>query len=161
MVSGSHLYAKNGVAAGTLGDGRSETVIAAGMDKEFLDRYNAVVARDDRLNIEVRSLQQAVATHERVNKMKPDKGRKDNAYRDMVKKRDQLLSTLTILSRERARMKRTVDQFSAVSIVAREIAKPGVVIVIDTRSMKVELPMPRIKFRRDLERISAVYALGR
>ena len=161
LVAGTHLYAQGGVVASQLGDGRGETVISAGVSKEFIDRYNSITARGDRLGIDIRSLQQSISTHERVNKMKPDKGKNDPAYREMVKKRDQSLSVATILDSERLRMKRTLDQSSNVSIIARDVANAGVVIVIDNRSLKLSAPRPRTKFRRDQEEIEAVSAQSR
>lgn len=161
LVGSTNLYAQNGVVAGTLGDGRGETVVAAGMDKELIDRYNAVVTRTDRLGVDIQSIQQNITTHERVNRMKPDKGKGDAAYREMVQKRDQSLSVYNILTAERTRLKRTIDQFSVVSIIAREVANAGVTIVIDTRSMKITSAMPRTKFRRNQETIEAVSSQSR
>ncbi len=156
MVAGTNLYAQNGVVAGKLGDGRSETVVSVGLEKDFLDRYNNITTRLDRLTIDIQSVQQNITAHERVNSRRPDKGKSDEAYKEMVSKRDQALGVLNILNTERGRMKRTLDQASSVSVIVRETTAPGTLIIIDTRSLKVMTPLSRTKFRRSNEIVEAV-----
>ncbi len=74
----------------------------------------------------------------------------------MVARRDQSLSVLQILETERTKLKRSIDQFSVVSVVARDAVAPGVVISIDTRTLHVTQALKRTKFRRSGETIEAI-----
>lgn len=149
-ISRTTLYAKGGVVAGTLGGGDSSdsTVISAGMDRETIDRYDGMTKRIDKLTIEIQSLQQNIQAHERVNRMKADKGKGDSGYKEMVARRDQSLSVLNILTTGRSRLKRVMDGISGVTVIARDVALPGVIIKIDTRTLTVLEPLRRCRFRR-------------
>ncbi len=156
QIASTSLYAKNGVVAGRIGTGNDRTVVSAGMGKDLIDHYAAVNQRFEKLSIDINALQQNIVAHERVNRMKPDKGKNDASYREMVSRRDQSLSVLQILETERTKLKRSIDQFSLVSIVAREGVAPGVVIGIDTRTLQVSHALKRTKFRRSQEVIEAI-----
>lgn len=151
-IESSTLTATNGVVTGTIGSPNgSEAMVRCGADQELLDRYNSMGAKIDRLNTDIQALQQNITAHERVNRMKPDKGKGDAAYKEMVARRDQSLSVQGILTAERTRTKRAIDQFSTVSIIARRAVLPGAVIYIDTRRYNVDMNLSGTKFRRNGE----------
>ncbi len=155
-LTDSDVYARGGVVAGQIGSPAGNRVtVAAGMGRELMDKAADVERKVARLTIDIQTTQQNIATHERVNRMKPDKGRGDAAYLEMMKKRDQALSVLNILTTERTRLRRLIDQFSTTTIIAREVVYPGVTIEIDTRAMNIMTPMKKTKFRRTGEVIEA------
>lgn len=155
-ISRTHLEAKSGVVVGTID---SSSTIIAGMDHSFIDNYNNIVKKSDRLTQDIQGLQQNISAHERINRMKPDKGKNDPAYKDMVAKLNQSLSVLTILQNERTRMKRTLEQMSTVNIIVREVIEAGAHISIDTRTLNILSPMQRTRFRRVQETVEAT-AIG-
>jgi len=159
MISSTTLRAKGGVVTGHLGTERQDvTTILAGLDRETMDRYEALNKRIERMTLDIQATMQNIAAHERVNSRKEDKGRNDPAYKEMVKKRDQSLSVLNIITNERTRLKRTIDSFSSVSVVVRDVAFPGVTISIDTRTLNIMEPLRRVKFTRNQETIEFVSA---
>ncbi len=161
-IAGTTLHAKGGVVAGVLGDAQgSRTLISIGLEQDFLDRYNAVVKKIDRVGIDIQALQQNIAAHERINRMRTDKGKNEPSYKEMLSKRGQSLSVLSILDAERTRMKRTVDQASVNSIVVQDVALPGVTVEIDTRTMVINSPMKRTRFRRTGETLEATASAAR
>ncbi|MDL2219988.1 ribose-phosphate pyrophosphokinase-like domain-containing protein [Ruminococcaceae bacterium OttesenSCG-928-O06] len=94
-----------------------------------------------------------VIDREHTMVISPDEGAADrNIYFASV------MGLLNILEGERTRLKRTMDQASTTSINVRDVALPGVEIIIDTRSMKILEPMRRVKFRRVQESIEAIIA---
>ncbi|MGD9559894.1 MAG: DUF342 domain-containing protein [Oscillospiraceae bacterium] len=152
LIAGTTLQVKGSVLAGTIGTPSGDvTAIVAGMDQAFIDRYDSVTKRAERLASDLQVLMQNISAHERVNRAKADRGKNDTAYKEMVQKRDQSLSVLNILEAEKTRLKRTMDSFSTLSIIARETVYPGVTISIDTRTLKVVEPLPKVKFRRNKE----------
>ncbi len=72
QISGTNLYAKNGVVAGRIGAGNDKTLIAVGMNKDLIDHYAVVNQRFEKLSIDINALQQNIVAHERVNRMKPE-----------------------------------------------------------------------------------------
>lgn len=157
QISNTEIYAKGGVVAQKLGSERREaTTVKAGMDAELIERNDSVENRIGKITVELQSLQQNITAFERINKNKPDKGKKDPKYLEMVGKRDQLMSVLNILSNERTRIKRIMDQFSAVSVIARDSVWPGLTVVIDTRVFEVQRDMQKCKFKRDQDVIKVV-----
>lgn len=158
LIAGSHVYAQNGVVCGTIGMVNDGTEIAAGMTRELIDTYTSITQRTDRLNMDIQSLRQNITAHERVNRMKADKGQNDPKYKEMTARLKQSLSVLAIIDKERTRQKKLMASFSGVSIIAREVANVGATISIDTRTLKVLQPLHRTKFRRDNEMIEMISA---
>lgn len=149
LVSATTLYAKGGVIAAVLGDAQgTRTTVSAGMESDLLERGEMIEKKLQKLNADIQSVSQNMTAIERINRQKPDKGKNDPSYKEMVAKREQMRSVLTIIEGERTRLKRTIDQFSATSIIARERAYPGVTIIVDTRGMDVAREMDRVKFKR-------------
>lgn len=157
-ITRTTLVAKGGVVAGSLGEG---AVINCGLDKDVMDRYEAMAKREERLAVDLQTLQQHITAHERVNRAKADKGRCDAAYKEMVQKLNQQLSVLKILEGERSRLKRTIDQASAVAVVVRDTAMPGVSITIDSRTLTLQNTLRRTRFRRAGDMIEAQEVGGR
>lgn len=155
LIASTNLDAKGGVIAAVLGDGRSEVNIRAGMDADLIERGDMVEKKLSKLNIDLQSLGQNIAAIERINRTKPDKGKSDPSYKEMTAKRDQMRSVLAIIEGERTRLKRTMDQFSSVSIIARERAMKGVTVVLDTRSFTLTREMDRVKFKRKNDVVEA------
>lgn len=148
------LNVTNGVVAAILGDpSGASCAVSCGLAREIIDKYAELGKRIDRLGVDIQAAQQNITAFERLNRMKPDKGKSDPQYKEMVQKRDQGLSVLKILNDERTRARRVVEQASAISIIARETAYPGVTVSIDTRSFNVLKPLKRVRFRRAGEEI--------
>ncbi len=156
MVANSSLYAKGGLVCQQLGDNAGSTEVSVGMGPELIERYDGVQKRLVKLTQDIQNYLQNIATYEKLNRQKPDKGKNAPEYREMVTKKDQAMSVLNILEGERARLKRTVDSFSAVNIVVRGKVFPGVVVRIDTRTYEVNRPMEKVKFKRDGDLVEAV-----
>ncbi|MDL2327106.1 FapA family protein [Ruminococcaceae bacterium OttesenSCG-928-A11] len=156
-IESTNLTATGGVVAGVLGSpSGSEVVIRCGLGQDFLDRTATVAKKIDKLGIDIQALQQNITAHERVNKMKADKGRNDPAYKEMVAKRNQSLSVLNIMNNERTRLKRTADSFAGLAVIARDTAYAGVNLFIDARRFELKTTMKRTKFRRNGEVIEAI-----
>lgn len=161
-IMNTSLYAKNGVIAIDIGTQVGDkSVVAAGMDKELIERFTILEQRITKLGNDVQGLQHSITAYERMNRTRPDKGRNNPDYKEMIAKKSQSLSVLNILTGERTRVKRAMDQFSNVSIVARNNVAPGVTIEIDTRTYSVTRQLHKVKFRRDLEEIKVVMSSGR
>ncbi len=161
-VLNTHIYAKNGLIAAQLGSpSNDKTVIECGMEKELIDRLDSVELRILKTNQDIQSLTQSITAFERINRNKPDGGKSDAGYREMLARKKQSISVLNIIDNERTRLKRLMTQFSNVSVVARTIVYPGVTISIDTRTLTIERQLQRVKFRRENDEIKAVVASGR
>jgi uncharacterized protein (DUF342 family) len=155
------LFAQNGVVAVALGDPSGAAVlVACGLDKSFMDSYAALEKKNDRLGVDIQALQQNITTYERLNRSKPDKGKNDPKYKEMVQKRDQSLRVQTILNTEHTRMRRTLEQSSTLSVVAREAVWPGVTVFIDARSHTLRAPLKRARFRRQGDKIQTTTGAG-
>ncbi len=156
MVCNSSVYAKGGLVCQQLGDHSGSTEVSVGMGPDLIERFEGVQKRLVKLTQDIQNYLQNIATYEKLNRQKPDKGKNAPEYRDMVAKKDQAMSVLNILEAERARLKRTVDSFSAVNVVVRGKVFPGVVVRIDTRAYEVNRPMEKVKFKRDGDLVEAV-----
>lgn len=149
MIANTNLFAKEGVVATVLGDPRKvQTTVGAGLDAAFIEGYESLEKRLGKLNADIQVLVKNIYAFERVNKMKADKGRGDPSYKEMIKKRDQMLSVMNIVEAERTRQKRVIDSFSGVAVIARESAYPGLVVSIDARTIEITRVIPRVKFKR-------------
>lgn len=162
QIANTSLYAKGGVLAQTIGSRqKDQTTIRVGMEAELIERNRAVQSRLDKLGVDVQAVQQNINAHEQINRFKEGKGRDNPQYQDMVTKRDQLLATFDLLTTERTRLKRIIDQHSGVSIIVREVIYPGTTISIDTYHRDITEPMHRCKFVRDHDYIEAQYTQTR
>lgn len=160
-ITSSNVFAKNGVVAGQLGSTQKERMtIAVGMDASQIDHFDNLEAKIAKLGVDIQALQQSINAMERINRMKPDKGRNEPKYKELVQKRDQSLSVLNILDKERTRNKRIMESFSNVSVVVRGTAYPGVTVVIDTRELTLKIPFTKVKFRRSGEMIDTSLTLN-
>ncbi len=159
QIGSSTVYAKNGIIAQVIGQGTGDnTVVKAGMGSELFERQDALARRMEKLSADIQALGQSASAFERINRNRPDKGRSDPAYKDMVKRRDQQIGVLNILNTENTRLKRTMEQFAAVNIIARDKIFAGVEIVLDTRRLTVAATTERAKFRRVREAVELVSA---
>ncbi len=149
-IANTALYAKAGVVCQQLGDeSRSRTEISVGMGSDLIERFEGVQKRMVKLTQDIQNLLQSIAAYEKINRQKPDKGKNTPEYRQMVAKKEQAMSVLNILEAERIRTKRTIDGFSAVTVLAKGRVFQGVVVNIDTRSYEVDKTMTGVKFKRD------------
>ncbi|MDL2253273.1 FapA family protein [Ruminococcaceae bacterium OttesenSCG-928-I18] len=157
MIVNTSLYARGGVVCQQLGDeSGSKTTVSVGMGAELIERFESVEKRMVKLTQDIQNLLQSITAFEKINRNKPDRGKNTNEYRELVAKKDQALSVLNITEGERARLKRTMDSFSVVSIIVKDRVFPGVVVRIDTRLYEVDRPMQKLKFRRSGEVVELV-----
>lgn len=161
QIANTTLYAREGVVCAVLGNEmKSGTVLRVGMSQELIDRYEGVERRMVKTTQDIQSLQQNITAYEKINRMKPDKGKSAPEYKEMVTRKEQQLKVLQLLDAERTRTKRTIEAYSAVNVIARSRVFPGVTIVIDTRSYEVERPLQRVKFKRDGDIVEAIESPG-
>ncbi len=155
-IAYTNLYARMGVVAVQLGGAEGDTsLISAGMTSELIERFAGVEKSIERLNTDIQALQQNIVAHERVNRMRADKGRNNPTYQEMLKRREQSLGVYKILSEEYTKVKRSIEKYSNVSIIARNFAMKGITVGIDTRTRRITTTRERTKFYREGEYIES------